>query len=66
MGDIVPNAININGWDFKKKIIYGIVAEIKSWKKKKNKNKKRSKFVRGKGGTASGSSLSKNWSKAYI
>lgn len=35
MGDIVPNAININGWDLKKKIIYGIVAEIKSWKKKK-------------------------------
>ena len=64
MGDIVPNAININGWDFFFKFIYGIVAEIKSWKKKKNE--KRSKFVRGKGGIASGISLSKNWSKAYI
>ena len=45
---------------FFKKNIYGIVAEIKSWKKKKKKNEKRSKFVRGKGGIASGSSLSKN------
>ena len=39
MGDIVPNAININGWDFFKKFIYGIVVEIKSWKKKQKQKK---------------------------